>query len=235
MKNIYKPDERLSMLSDMVRQSSRVLDVGTDHAYLPVYLVHSGKCPSAVASDVKKGPLANARETVALCDMQSKISLYLSDGLDGVPENCADDIVIAGMGGNLIAEIVGRCEWLKNKNIRLVLQPMTHVEDVRRCLFENGFEIVEENTCFCDGRVYLALSAEYTGQIQLHDEKVWYVGRLDKTVRDKESALVFLRKNLGRIRQRIDALTAARPDSDEIPSLTKAETAIKDAIGELKK
>ena len=91
-------DSRLSLVASFVRKGSRVADIGTDHAYIPVYLVQTGVSPSAVAADLRKMPLENAKKTIEQYDLSSKISTVLSDGLDGIEKNCCDDIVIAGMG-----------------------------------------------------------------------------------------------------------------------------------------
>lgn len=156
-------NERLKMAADMVKHGSLLVDIGTDHAYLPVFLVKNGCCPKAVAADLRKGPLENARETVSSNGLSDKIELRLSDGLNSISAQEAQSIVIAGMGGTLISDILSKAEWIKNPDIRLILQPQTHSEDVRKFLFENGFKILSENACFSQGRAYICLCAEYDG------------------------------------------------------------------------
>ena len=95
---------RLKMAADMVRRGSKVADIGTDHGYLPAYLVKSGRCPSAVASDLRKSPLENAAETIRIYGVETQVSVRLSDGLDSILPDEADDIILAGMGGTLIAQ-----------------------------------------------------------------------------------------------------------------------------------
>lgn len=135
----------------MVRKGVVAADIGTDHAYLPSYLVLSGICPRALACDLRKGPLENAAETLEHWNIADKITLRLSDGLDELSVGEADDIIMAGMGGILIAKLLERTEWEKNKNIRLILQPMSHAEEVRLFLCNNGFDIIEERTCAMTG------------------------------------------------------------------------------------
>lgn len=146
---------RLKMAADMVRCGSSLADIGTDHGYLPAWLVKSGKCKSAVAADLRKSPLENAAETIRIYGVEDKVSLRLSDGLDCILPEEADDIVFAGMGGTLIAQLMERTEWLKDKSKRVIVQPMTHSENVREYLIKNGFEILFENACRDDGRDYI--------------------------------------------------------------------------------
>ena len=205
MKNIFKVDERLKTVAGFVRQGSRLLDIGTDHAHLPVYLIKSGVCPSAVATDVVPGPLKAAEKTVIEKGMENEISLFLSDGFDSVPENCADDIVIAGMGGELIERILSRCKWIKRDGIRLVLQPMTHPEVVRRYLYEN--------------RVYCVIAAEFTGVNTDFNDAQCYIGKLPKCAISKEAAACFLKKQHERMCKRRDALAKNNQHEEEYSQL----------------
>lgn len=132
-------DKRLQLCAELVR-GKRVCDVGTDHAYLVAELLTSGKCVSAVAADINEKPLAAARETIEKACLLDRAELILSDGLKNIPESGITDIVIAGMGGELIYKILSKCGWLKGKN--LILQPMSRSEFLIKKLCENGFEIL---------------------------------------------------------------------------------------------
>ena len=136
-----KLDQRLLSVASLVRKNKVVADVGTDHAYVVAYLIENGITERAIASDINKGPLENARQTLVDCGIEDKVSLILSDGLKNIPENSCEDIVIAGMGGILISEILENAPWIKNDNMHIIAQPMTHAEVLRKWLFENGFEI----------------------------------------------------------------------------------------------
>lgn len=162
----------------MVRKGVVVADIGTDHAYLPSYLVLNGDCPRALACDLRRGPLENARETLLRYHIEEKIELRLSDGLDELSAGDADDIIMAGMGGTLIAQLLERTEWIRNKNIRLILQPMSHAEDVRAFLCKNGFAVLEERTCVDDGRMYCVICAEYSGESCVFPEGYEFYGKL---------------------------------------------------------
>lgn len=210
---MIKLKPRLQAAADMVRFGSRVADIGTDHAYLPTALILSGKIPSAVAADLRRGPLENAEETVRLNSIEDKVRLCLSDGLKGVSPDEVDDIVIAGMGGILISEILTDAEWVKSKKYKLVLQPQSHDENVRKFLFENGFAITEEKACFEDGKVYICIAAVFTGEIIPHSEAEIMLGSFLK--RNDEASAAFKEKKLKRIKARLSAINTHGGDIAE--------------------
>ena len=177
MTNI-KLDSRLSSVASLVRKGSVAADIGTDHGYLICWLIQNGISPCGIASDLRKGPLENAKSTVTDCGLSDKVELYLSDGLKELPENCAEDIVIAGMGGILIADIISQAKWLYNKKIRIIAQPMTHAEILRKFLVENGFRIIEEKTSTDGKHIYCALCAEFCGDTSVCDDSYYYLGEL---------------------------------------------------------
>ena len=145
-----------------VRRGSAVADIGTDHAWLPIYLIERGIAPRAVAADINEGPLNRARINIPK-GMKDKIELRLTDGLRGIESTAPDDILICGMGGELIARIIKDAPFTKNKKIRLVLQPMTKAAYLREFLLFEGFSIIGETLSF-DDRIYQTLCAEYTGE-----------------------------------------------------------------------
>lgn len=204
--------KRLKMVADMVRCGSKVADIGTDHGYLPAHLTRSGKCPGGIAADLRKGPLENARETLHIYGVEDKVELRLSDGLDSVlPDEC-DDIVFAGMGGTLIAELLSRTPWIKDENKRIIVQPMTHSEDVRRFFVTNGFHIIEENACR-DDRNYIVICAEYCGKPEEKNELYFLIG--DHPIRGSDASLNYAKKQVMRIRKRAEALEKAGIQSEE--------------------
>ena len=138
-------DSRLSAVAELVREGSTVADIGTDHAYLLAYLLQKGRIKKGIAADLRKGPLENARKTLADCSMLGQVSLVLSDGLDEIKKGDCDEITIAGMGGILIKEILERTEWVYDEKIHIIAQPMTHGEVLRRFLLENGFSFSKNN------------------------------------------------------------------------------------------
>ena len=188
-----KLDDRLSAVAGLVRHGKRVADIGTDHGYLVAYLVENGICPCGIAADLRKGPLENARQTVIQQGLSDKIELILSDGLEKIPETSCDDIVIAGMGGNLIAEILDKAPWTKNENIHIIAQPMTHAEVLRQWLLDNGFAINQEKTATDGKRYYCIISAGYTGIKEDYNACYIYTGEIKP---ESETDIKYLQKIL---------------------------------------
>ena len=112
-----KLDSRLSAVAELVREGKTVADIGTDHAYLLAYLLQQGKIKNGIAADLRKGPLENAGKTLLESEQLDNVRLVLSDGLDELNKGDCEDIVIAGMGGILIKEILERTPWVFDKNI----------------------------------------------------------------------------------------------------------------------
>lgn len=163
--NSKKLSQRLRLCADFVTEGCRVADIGTDHAALPVFLVQSGRCGGAVASDLRKGPLSSAGKNIKAAGLSEKISTRLSNGFDEIAEEEFDEAVIAGMGGLLICDILRRTPYRNSKSF--ILQPMSDPEEVRRWLYLHGFEITREKTA-CEGkRVYVVMRADYTGQARV--------------------------------------------------------------------
>ena len=169
---------RLKMAAELVRKGSAVADIGTDHAYLPAYLLLNDIVYKALACDKRKGPLLNAEKTAKIYHLEDRLELRLSDGFDNIKPGEADDFVICGMGGSLTAELLSKAPWLKDENVRLILQPQSHSVDVRRFLIENGFEIEKETAVFDEGRVYNAMLAKFTGKRQDMPEGYEHFGAL---------------------------------------------------------
>lgn len=155
-------DNRLKVCADMVSGNGIVCDVGTDHAYLPAYLIENNICDYAIASDINEGPLKFAQQTIIKYHIEDKIRLLKSDGLKNIPSENVSDVVIAGMGGETIAEIISGTQWLKS-GVNLVLQPMTRAGYLRKWLYNNGFEIAEEKAVNQDRFIYTAIRAFYSG------------------------------------------------------------------------
>ncbi len=210
---------RLAAVASLVNPGGTVADIGTDHAYLPAFLVLEGRIQSAIACDVRKMPLENAAETLRRFGLSDKISLRLSDGLDAVLPGEADEIVIAGIGGTLMTEILSRAAWLKAAGKHLVLQPQTHSEDVRRFLCENGFRILCEKAAQEPGHVYGVISAVYTGAENTHDEAYYYVGEMPQS--ESAEGRIYIKNTLSRLKKKAAALRAAESDTETVCRIEK--------------
>ncbi len=156
-------DIRLLTLSRFVREGAYLFDVGTDHAYLPIYLCSRGTVRGAMASDINEGPLRHARKHIEENGFSDKITTLLADGIPKTLVSGACDIVIAGMGGSLISDIIAAAEHIKRADVRLILQPMRNAPQLRAYLYENGFSIVGEALARDDRRAYEIIAAEYDG------------------------------------------------------------------------
>lgn len=159
------PGERLKSCAALVRDGAALADVGTDHAYLPIYLLSEGRIERAVLSDINEGPLLKAKENVLESGYSDRVSFELCDGARELAKYGATDYSVCGMGGELIADIIAAAPQLKNGEIRLILQPMTKPEALRAYLFDNGFSILEESYSFDEGKYYVAILAEYTAAV----------------------------------------------------------------------
>ena len=195
--------ERLRTAAELVRQNRKTVDVGTDHGYLPAFLVINGITDDATAADIGKGPLENAKKTLEKYSLGDKIGTVLSDGLEKIDRD-TEEIIICGMGGTLIVEILGKAEWIKNKELHLILQPMTHSQDVRKFLCENGFYIDTEKFCTDSGRDYVVISAYYNGEDNSRDDFYYYFG--DKATGETESEKGYIKRQIFYVKSRFDGL-----------------------------
>lgn len=195
--------ERMLMAAKMVRKGNSVADIGTDHAYLPAYLVLNSIVSKALACDVRKGPLENAKKTVEHYGIEDKVTLRLSDGFDEIKPFEADDFIMCGMGGTLMEQLTSRTHWLKDKSKRIIVQPQSHAEDIRRFFIENGFKILFEDACIDSGKLYCAIAAEYTGEITEKPVSYIYTGELSKCT--KPEARLYLEKINFQLKKKLEA------------------------------
>lgn len=176
--NKIKLDDRLKIAAEYVRHGSVAVDIGTDHAYLPVYLVQNGICERAIACDVNALPLESAKKTIGIYELSNKIEVRLSNGLCEINANECSDMVICGMGGELIANILENCDWIKNDKYNLILNPMTKADKLRVFLAKNGFTIKSETAAESHKKHYTIMNVYYSGEITVPDLKYTYFGKL---------------------------------------------------------
>lgn len=151
-----KLSPRLKAVSDAVGNCEILADVGTDHGYVPVYMLENQLCKKAYASDIREQPLSRAASTIRENGLEDKAFTYLSNGILDIPEDY-DALVIAGMGGETIVSILEAKE--PPKNAKLVLQPMTEEQTLRRYLYTHGYKIVAEKAVSEPGHVYTVITA----------------------------------------------------------------------------
>ena len=166
-------DRRLKTVLGMVRVQGRIADVGTDHALLPCRLFQLGAA-DIIATDIADGPLERAGAAVKFYGAESAVRLVKCDGLDEVP--IRDDVIIAGMGGEMTADIIARCKFL-NPDLHFILQPMTRDFVLRKRLYELGCEIIKEETAVVARKVYTVMLCRYTGVKQETDLRFQFLGK----------------------------------------------------------
>ena len=158
-----------------LREGKVLSDVGTDHAHLPIYACANGICPRAIASDINRGPVENAKRNIAAAGLCDRITAVCTPGLDGIERYAPEDITIFGMGGELSASIIDAAPWTRDARIRLVLQPMSHAEILRAYLLDNGFYILDQ-TLVKEDKVYQIICAEYDGVRRCADDVALWFG-----------------------------------------------------------
>lgn len=151
---------RLEAVGSLVLPNSILADIGTDHAYLPVYLLQEGRITSAIAGDIAQGPCKAAENTVAMYNMKAKVQVRLGSGLSVLKPNEVNCISIAGMGGSTMVEILSADLELAKAADRLILQPQTGAAGLRKWLLANGWEMIDEELVWENKRLYEIIAVE---------------------------------------------------------------------------
>lgn len=166
-------NNRLKTAAELCRNGKIAVDVGCDHAQLACWLALN-KSSGVIASDLRDGPLEAARRTVTECGV-TNVEIVKSDGLHKI--DFADDVIICGMGGELIAEIIGECRFT-SADTRFILQPMTKADFLRRWLYGAGFEILEEQAAYDADKAYTVMLARFCGVKREIDEVFALTGKI---------------------------------------------------------
>ncbi len=167
---------RLSMLAEWVPKGCKFADIGTDHAYLPVWLLLNNVISQAIATDIRTGPLEAAGETARRYQVDSLLELRRCDGLSGLNPDEADTIVIAGMGGETISRILSAAPWVSQTSLTLLLQPMSTQLELRQWLISHRFTILEERLAKEGTALYVALRVRAGTSPAMSQAELW-VGR----------------------------------------------------------
>ena len=146
--------KRLQAVADLVSEGQIVADVGTDHGYIPIYLLETKKCEKAIAMDINKGPLLRAKEHIAEHGLNQKIQVKLSDGVKALSAGECDCVVVAGMGGALAVKIMEEGREIFRSLREFVLQPQSELAKVRQYLWENEYCVIAEDMVLEDGKFY---------------------------------------------------------------------------------
>jgi tRNA (adenine22-N1)-methyltransferase len=184
--SLLKLSPRLQLIANKVPVGARVADIGTDHAYIPIYLISKGIAEYVIASDIRKGPVEKAAANIKKYGLMHKIDVRLGNGLEKVESGEVDTIIIAGMGGVLITEILSVSEPVLRNINKLILQPMIGHEEVRIWLSENGYKIVDEELASEGDKIYNVIVAEH-GKEKIEKEIYHYIGK--KLIEKKDPLL----------------------------------------------
>lgn len=166
--------KRLNWIIEKLDKAKVIMDVGTDHGYIPIYLVKNGIAEKVIASDINKDPLKKAQINAALDGVSDKIDLRLGGGLAPLKNREAEAVIIAGMGGNLIRDIL-EADFNKVKSLQyLILQPAQNPEVLREYLYNSDYEILDEDLCLDEGKYYELFKVRYKSGDYIKLENIFY-------------------------------------------------------------
>ena len=184
---MIKLSKRLFVTASMVTEGNKLADVGTDHGYIPIYLVEQKKIKTALAMDIGIGPLERAREHIEENGLKDYIGVRLSDGVKELKKGEADSVVIAGMGGGIIIKILSEGREVLSSVSELILEPQSEVDRVRKYLHKNGYVIDKEDFVKDAGKYYPIMHVIHgTPEREL---EAWEYAYGPCLVRDKNSVL----------------------------------------------
>ena len=207
-------DERLSSAAKYVRQGAVFADIGTDHAYLPLFLLERGVIDHAYAADIAEGPLARARRAVMEGGRSEQVTLLLANGLEGMENLGLTDIAVCGMGGETVVEILRAAPFVKNENVRLILQPMSRAGVLRRYLAEEGFCIEEETLVVAASKRYACLCAVYDGAPRTLDRAACELGEYN--LRNPNGIFIEMLKQAYRVQEKkVRGIRAGGAENEE--------------------
>lgn len=178
-----KLNSRLKTISELVPKDSVVADIGTDHAYLPVYLIKNKITKKAIAADINIGPLNNAKKAIKAYGMEEYIETRLGSGLKPIKQGEIDTVIIAGMGGLLIRDILKDSKEVVDTIKTFILQPMIAQDDLRKWLCENNFKIENERLAKEGDKLYEILVVS-KGEMTIEDNIYYEIG--SKLIENKD-------------------------------------------------
>lgn len=174
-----KESKRLIRIASYVRSDTLVLDIGTDHGIIPLYLYEQNPNRKIIATDISSKSLSKL--DLKIKEKSYPIRTFVTDGLRGLGNIGAEDIIISGMGGDLIVKILSEDLEIAKK-ARLILSPQSAINKLRKFLIKNGFEIFIEDLLEESGHYYTIISAEYTGKKQVYSALEYKYGKLENHI-----------------------------------------------------
>jgi tRNA (adenine22-N1)-methyltransferase len=234
--NTEKLSARLQAVADFIPKGFKLADIGSDHAYLPCYVVKKGKVPFAIAGEVVEGPFQSALNQVTEEELSEQISVRKGNGLEVIEVNEVDCITIAGMGGALISNILESGKEKLSNVKRLILQPNISAISIREWLLENDWELVDEKILEEDGKIYEVLVAEQGNPNQSYTNEL-HKGLLLGPFLMKEKNNVFIKKwqdekrNWERILSQLAEANGSEEVQSKILELKEKITMVEEVLG----
>lgn len=220
MIKILKLNPRLMLCASMVDfGTKKVVDVGTDHAYLPIYLVQKGTAKSALVLDRLDGPLGNAKKNIKKYEVENLVKTRLSNGLSNVSEKEADTVIIAGMGAENIINILRNTNWIKSNKKTLILQPMTKDYLLRTYLIDNSFITLKEELATESKKVYLVLKVKHQSCVKESNKNIYnkidpsiypYIGTLFLNKKINEEKNFYIKSQINKIEKMLKGAVASK-------------------------
>lgn len=219
--------KRLSLIASLVPKGARVCDIGTDHARLPIYLTQNLIASFVIASDIAEKPLEFAKENIRKSGAKN-IETRLGNGLSTICDNEVDTAIIAGMGGQVIAEILKSGKHIsENENILFIFQPTTSPEILRKYLLDNGFEIYNDIPLSENEKIYSVITAKFKNTPTFPSAEYYYIGNITA---DTEDGKLYIKKQLKRIEAEVIALKNIPERKDDFLNLNKIFISIKNLL-----
>ena len=221
---------RLDSAARFVRQGAVFADIGTDHAYLPLFLLKEGRITHAFCTDVNEGPLKIAEKNACAEGLSGSITFRLADGAEGLMDEGITDYAICGMGGELIAAIIDRSKHLFDPSLSLILQPMSRQEHLRSYLYQNGFSIKCESYSYDGGKYYVCMLVCYTGECVALDEFEAHFGAKNTEYVNKSAQIGYLKTKLAALNRAAKGKLSASENAECELRLIKYGESLSDCI-----
>lgn len=169
--------DRLKCIGNMVEKCECIADIGTDHAYLPIYLVEQGTCKKVIASDINKGPVEKAKRNIYFSKRSNEIQCRLGPGLTTILPGEVRAAIIAGMGGNLIRDILEESMDVFKSLDYVILQPVQNADVLRKYIYESGYNILDEELCKDENKYYEIIKIKYDNKAEILNDIYYEVSK----------------------------------------------------------
>lgn len=232
----FRLSDRMEAVAEMVPFGVRVADVGCDHAYVSIYLADHKGC-TVYATDLRDGPLAIAMENIKEAGLEEKIDIIKSDGLKGIEAGDIDAVVIAGMGGLLIRDILDSSKNTVDDLKYLILQPQSEISELRRFIHSIGFDMVDEDMVWDDGKPYFMMRCEKASKILCWSDIEYSYGK--RLIEKKHPGLlVYLKRRLDTLKEiekNLKNSCMSEKVKERIATIEQEEMGIKDVLSRFAK